>query len=748
MWFPLLVLTTIQLAAAIVCPGGRTTCAASMTCCELPHGGEGCCPYANATCCADKVHCCPQGYFCKNGRCKKEQMYWYHIPGERIMEYSEESNSLLGSSGESNAIEQVNINNKVTNTTLSVGTRCPDGSSCKGHETCCLISPNAYGCCPDDYGVCCNDYKRCCPQGYKCSGDVCTKTIENPLPVYTPPLARTHVSPSLLLETSNFDSSIVNVGTRCPDGSSCIGHETCCLISPKTYGCCPDDYGVCCNDYKHCCPRGYKCSGSGDTCIKATENSVPMYTPPLAEPDVSPSLLLELSYLNSSTMNVGTRCPDGSSCIGHETCCLTSPKTYGCCPDDYGVCCNDYKHCCPQGYKCSSGGELCTKATENSVPMYTAPLAEHHVSPSLLLEISYLYSSTVNVGTRCPDGSSCIGHETCCLISPKTYGCCPDDYGVCCNDYKHCCPRGYKCSGGGDTCIKVGDIPFPVRNSALTNTDVSPKKLLEISSSNSSTMAVGTRCPDGSSCTGHETCCLTSPNTYGCCPNDYGVCCNDYKHCCPQGYKCADDYCIKASDDPVFIHTESSAKPRVSPRKLLKINYPNTSTVAVGIHCPDGSSCRDKQTCCHTGPKSYGCCPAEHAVCCDDYKSCCPQGYKCDGSFCVKATDPAPMHTPSLTQAHFSSRQIVEINDSHSGTVVADIHCPDGSSCRDKQTCCHTSPKSYGCCPAEHAVCCDDFSSCCPQGYKCAGSFCIKNDDYGEVFLSKLQVIEHTAPEA
>ena len=44
-----------------VCPGGQETCAAGMTCCQLPSGREGCCPYENATCCSDKVHCCPHG---------------------------------------------------------------------------------------------------------------------------------------------------------------------------------------------------------------------------------------------------------------------------------------------------------------------------------------------------------------------------------------------------------------------------------------------------------------------------------------------------------------------------------------------------------------------------------------------------------------------------------------------------------------------------------------------------------------
>nr|CAD7431156.1 unnamed protein product [Timema monikensis] len=49
------------MASSIVCPGGGKTCQDDMTCCQLPSGQQGCCPFKNAVCCSDKVHCCPQG---------------------------------------------------------------------------------------------------------------------------------------------------------------------------------------------------------------------------------------------------------------------------------------------------------------------------------------------------------------------------------------------------------------------------------------------------------------------------------------------------------------------------------------------------------------------------------------------------------------------------------------------------------------------------------------------------------------
>lgn len=61
MWFTVVLALSIHLIAAELCPEGRKTCAQGMTCCELPSGEHGCCPYDNATCCPDGVHCCPHG---------------------------------------------------------------------------------------------------------------------------------------------------------------------------------------------------------------------------------------------------------------------------------------------------------------------------------------------------------------------------------------------------------------------------------------------------------------------------------------------------------------------------------------------------------------------------------------------------------------------------------------------------------------------------------------------------------------
>ena len=49
------------------CPDA-STCPGEETCCVLASGEYGCCPFSDATCCSDKLHCCPKGYTCNGGK--------------------------------------------------------------------------------------------------------------------------------------------------------------------------------------------------------------------------------------------------------------------------------------------------------------------------------------------------------------------------------------------------------------------------------------------------------------------------------------------------------------------------------------------------------------------------------------------------------------------------------------------------------------------------------------------------------
>ena len=67
----LTILAVISLTTSTVCRDG-SQCPGTTTCCLTPQG-VGCCPYANGTCCADGLSCCPNTYNCdiSAGRCVK-----------------------------------------------------------------------------------------------------------------------------------------------------------------------------------------------------------------------------------------------------------------------------------------------------------------------------------------------------------------------------------------------------------------------------------------------------------------------------------------------------------------------------------------------------------------------------------------------------------------------------------------------------------------------------------------------------
>uniref|UniRef100_A0A4Q8K3E5 U94-Liphistoxin-Lth1a_1 n=1 Tax=Liphistius thaleban TaxID=1905330 RepID=A0A4Q8K3E5_9ARAC len=70
----------VHTTIGIVCPGGQYQCPSGMTCCMLSSGAWGCCPFAQAVCCADHVHCCPNGMKCdiSQGQClrKTKSVSW------------------------------------------------------------------------------------------------------------------------------------------------------------------------------------------------------------------------------------------------------------------------------------------------------------------------------------------------------------------------------------------------------------------------------------------------------------------------------------------------------------------------------------------------------------------------------------------------------------------------------------------------------------------------------------------------
>jgi hypothetical protein len=46
-----------------ICPD-KSECPGDETCCSLGDETYGCCPFAQAVCCSDYLHCCPNGKIC------------------------------------------------------------------------------------------------------------------------------------------------------------------------------------------------------------------------------------------------------------------------------------------------------------------------------------------------------------------------------------------------------------------------------------------------------------------------------------------------------------------------------------------------------------------------------------------------------------------------------------------------------------------------------------------------------------
>ena len=122
------------------------------------------------------------------------------------------------------------------------------------------------------------------------------------------------------------------------------------------------------------------------------------------------------------------------------------------------------------------------------------------------------------------------------------------------------------------------------------------------------------------------------------------------------------------------------------------------------VTCPNGD------TCCHGDPRP--CCPTPNGVCCG-HSTCCPSGYSCSGSMCVREEATKKQVISKLFTVK-NKKQLMRPS-----LQVNDVPC-NGGYCPSGDTCC---PKGGDapCCPQFNAVCCGDGKSCCPSGYICTG---------------------------
>ncbi|XP_076460916.1 progranulin-like isoform X2 [Babylonia areolata] len=544
-------LAIARLAAGAVKCDATHDCPTGSTCCMTSSGQWGCCPLPKAVCCADHLHCCPNGFKChtSTGQCEKGSVTlpWLKKSPAHVRRSNAEAVSPLVWKSEKVQVESV---------------RCDATHDCPTGSTCCKTS-SGWGCCPLPQAVCCQDGVHCCPNGYSChvSTGQCEKgSITLPWLQKSP--ARVKDGP-----LKQMESVMCNATRSCPTGN------TCCW-TPSGWGCCPLPQAVCCQDGVHCCPNGYTCDVSSGKCNKGS----------IALPWLQKSPAFVKAGPQKKVKSV--RCDATHDCPTATTCCKT-PSGWGCCPLPQAVCCQDGVHCCPNGYTCHVSTGQCEKGSITLPWLQKSPA---HVKAGPLKKME---------SVRCDATHDCPTATTCCK-TPSGWGCCPLPQAVCCQDGVHCCPNGYTCHVSTGQCEK-GSITLPWLQKSPARVKDGPLKQME------SVMCNATRsCPTG------NTCCWT-PSGWGCCPLPQAVCCQDGVHCCPNGYTCdvSSGKCNKGSIALPWLQ-KSPAFVKAGPQKKVEsVRCDATHDCPTATTCcktPSGWGCcpLPQAVCCQDG---VHCCP-------------------------------------------------------------------------------------------------------------------------------------------
>lgn len=132
---------------------------------------------------------------------------------------------------------------------------------------------------------------------------------------------------------------------------------------PSVYCPCSAPFqAVCCSDHEHCCPQGYTCNMTSGTCERKDRrifHKVPLFlvysmeqeatTDPAPEStlgpttETTPRLTLKPTpgptleptpepTPKPTTAREEVHCDENYHCPKTETCCMTSPTTWACCP--------------------------------------------------------------------------------------------------------------------------------------------------------------------------------------------------------------------------------------------------------------------------------------------------------------------------------------------------------------------------------------------------------------------------------
>ncbi|XP_023269731.1 granulins-like [Seriola lalandi dorsalis] len=503
----------------VICDS-TTSCEDGTTCCKTKEGGWACCPFPEAVCCEDFLHCCPKGKTCNlaaqtcDGHASS--MPWV----EKVP-----------------AIPKQGVQSK--------DVICDSTTSCEDGTTCCKTKEGGWACCPLPEAVCCEDFIHCCPKGKTCN--LAAQTCDGD----TSSMPWVEKVPAIPKQGVQVGDVACDSTASCPDGT------TCCKNKEGLWACCPLPEAVCCDDHETCCPHGTTCDLTTGSCLGPSgstplKQKTPAFTTPALttvapttesqvsttmqteeeeeeepkeepeeEPKEEPEEVKATQTPKTEEENMGTiQCDAHTSCPQYTTCCfMASSQKWGCCPLPEAVCCADGNHCCPTHYKCNEHQTSCVKG-EVVIPWYTKLPATTNVQadPSAV---------------KCEGLTQCPEHTTCCRLFTGEWGCCPLQNAVCCPDMEHCCPEGYTCNIASNSCQKVIMLQLetiPLTQVYLPEHRPQPRPLKHSD----------VKCDEQTSCKDGETCCKTSATTWGCCPSPNAVCCSDMMHCCPTGYTCTE----------------------------------------------------------------------------------------------------------------------------------------------------------------------------------------------------------------
>lgn len=239
-----------------VCPDKVSKCPATATCCQLENKQWGCCPFVQATCCSDNVHCCPNEYSCNpaKGECVRT------INNDTIPWAKKEAAPLNS--------EETNPGNSLL---------CPDHVSvCAGTASCCRTYSGTYRCCTYPNDVCCADGLSCCPRCSICdlvnrrcisgfqTSDWASLTPSEPS--VTKASMKIPASEVTTSESKEQLSDPLNV-VWCDSSHYCSDGYTCCWLPSGQWGCCPLPSAVCCTGSVYCCPYGRRCTNPPGGCV-------------------------------------------------------------------------------------------------------------------------------------------------------------------------------------------------------------------------------------------------------------------------------------------------------------------------------------------------------------------------------------------------------------------------------------------------------------------------------------------------